>query len=65
MGHLGDTMIGSLYRCTATHRIYVLTEMDDDGFALLECTCEPYDVASLHLSHVIGWAYTPITTEDS
>ena len=64
MGHLGDTMIGNLYRCTVTHRIYGLTELDNEH-ALLECTCEPYDVASLHLSHVIGWAYTPITTEDS
>ena len=57
------TMIGNLYRCTATHRIYVITEMDDNGFITLECTCEPYDIASMHLSNAIGWAYIPITTE--
>ena len=54
-------MIGNLYRCTVTHRIYVLTELDN-GHALLECTCEPYDRVSMGMYHVNA-LYTPITTE--
>ena len=63
MGHLGDTMIGKLYRCTITHSIYVLTELAN-GHALLECTHEPYDRMSMGMHHV-NVIFTPITTEDS
>ena len=67
MGHLGDTMIGTLYRCKDTYKVYVITEaMQGHGgiHVLLECTHEPYDRIGLHSSFLED-IFTPITTEDS
>jgi len=56
-------MIGNLYRCNTTHRLYVLTGLGDT-LAVLECTCEPYDTVSMGAYH-LDTLYTPITMESN
>ena len=60
---VGVTMIGNLYKCNNTRKIYVVhTAIDDYGgaFLVLHCTQEPYDSASMHTS-IIEDFFTPIT----